>query len=121
MAFCGGRTDAPDNSGRADLKPIVYDSRLSATVKVKDAMSVKGLTARQGVALAGKPSGSDDLDNKFFVELTKAYDDTFADDTRSTFAYEEWALVQDAELKAIVKLYAGSKDDFLKEFASGKG
>ena len=114
MAFCGGRTDATETSGRSHLKPIIYDSRLSAVVKVKDAMSVKGLTARQGVALAGKPSGSDDLDNDFFFNLMMAHDDG----NQGMFGDEEWALVQDAELRAIMKLYAESKGDFLKEFTS---
>ena len=53
------------NSGRPHLEPVMYDSRLSAVVQVKDAMIVKGPPAGQGVALAGKSSGSNDLDSDF--------------------------------------------------------
>lgn len=114
MVFCGGRTDASDNSGRAHLKPIVYDSSIETTVKVKDTMNVKGLTASQGVALAGVPSGSDVLDNTFFLNLVKASNSG----SQGTFEDEEWALVQDAELKKIVESYAENKDLFRKEFTN---
>ena len=40
------------------------------------------------------------------------------DGNQGMFGDEEWALVRDAELRAIVNLYAESKGDFLKEFAS---
>mmetsp|Transcript_16013 Transcript_16013/g.34643 ORF Transcript_16013/g.34643 Transcript_16013/m.34643 type:complete len:711 (-) Transcript_16013:92-2224(-) len=113
MAFCGGRTDATDNN-RAHLKPIVYDSRLSAAVKYKDAISVQGLTFRQGVALAGIPSGSGDMDNEFFEDLMKAADEG----NQGTYTDKEWALVEDDELKTIVKLYAENMDEFMDEFTS---
>ena len=58
--------------GRVHLKSIVYNSRLvSAVVKVKDTVSVRGPTVRQGVALAGtNDSGKNYLDSKSFFEAS---------------------------------------------------
>lgn len=113
MAFCGGRTDGTE-SGRALLEPIVYDSRLSESVKYKDSLHVQGLTFRQGVALAGMPSGSDDMDNTFFGDLLKAADEG----EQGTYTDREWALVDDDELKEIVEVYAENSDEFMEEFSS---
>jgi catalase-peroxidase len=115
LTFCPGRNDATDKHGRDHLNPIIYDSRIEPTVRVKDAMTVKGLTAHQGVALAATPMGTDDLDNQHFIDLMKASDAG----EQGTINDDDWALVQDEELKAIVKLYAESKAAFLTEFASG--
>lgn len=113
MHFCGGRTDASDSSGRDRLEPVTYDSRLTTVVKVRDALSIQGLTARQGVALAGRPTGSSEMDNEFFVDLMEAHDSG----DKGSFTDEEWALVEDDELNAIVKLYAEVESEFLSEFA----
>lgn len=115
MSFCGGRVDAPDASARAHLQPIVYRSDLSAHVKVKDSMVVKGLTFKQGVALAGTPDGTETISNKFFIDLIAASD---AND-QGTFADDQFALVQDDELKAVVKLFAVDEGEFKREFVSG--
>lgn len=50
----------------------MYNSRLvSAVVKVKDTVSVRGPTVRQGVALAGtNDSGKNYLDSKSFFEAS---------------------------------------------------
>ena len=114
MSFCGGRVDAESASIRDHLKPIVYDSRLSAAVVIKDSMVVKGLTFRQGVGLAGIPTGSDDLSNKFFVDLIAAADNK----SQGSFTDDEYALVQDNELKSIIKLFAESEGEFKMELAS---
>eukprot|EP01083_Nonionella_stella_P074656 202585_1 len=126
MAFCGGRMDASDILGRNHLKPVIYDSRLSSVVKMKDAMYIQGLTLRQGVALAATPTGTGELDNTFFVELMEEYDgkEEASDfiNTERAYAFgvwgEDWALVDDDELRAISKLYAEDEDEFLSEFAS---
>lgn len=113
MAFCSGRTDAPENN-REFLKPIVYDSRLRNSVKVRDTMVVQGLSFRQGVALAGLPTNSEDLSNDFFQNLIKASDEGEQGD----FSDNEWALTEDEELRAIVKLYADNEEAFMAEFES---
>ena len=134
MAFCGGRTDADDISGRDHIKPVIYDSRLSAAEKAKDAMSILGLTTRQGVALAGLPSGTDELDNSYFIELMEAYDakndpvTTVLDNSffegiigtkrTSLFASAGLELLNDDEFRSIVSLYAANEDEFLSELAS---
>eukprot|EP00594_Rhizosolenia_setigera_P020522 CAMPEP_0178980578 /NCGR_PEP_ID=MMETSP0789-20121207/26574_1 /TAXON_ID=3005 /ORGANISM="Rhizosolenia setigera, Strain CCMP 1694" /LENGTH=303 /DNA_ID=CAMNT_0020671007 /DNA_START=322 /DNA_END=1229 /DNA_ORIENTATION=- len=56
IAFCGGRVDALEKTDL--LEPVVYDTRIDTTSIVKDRMAVKGLTPHQGVALEGKPTGS---------------------------------------------------------------
>lgn len=112
MDFCGGRTDAEDPSSRDDLKPVVYDSRLSAAVKAKDAMSIQGLTLSQGVALAGRPTGTDEADNSYFVELVELYES----EGEATTETDE-ALVQDEELFAFVKMYAKNEKKFKDELA----
>ena len=134
MAFCGGRTDAEDPSGRNRIKPVIYDSSLSAAEKAKDAMSIIGLTTRQGVALAGLPSGTDDLDNSYFIELMESYDakneavvtvldnsffEGIADTKRtSLFASAGQELLNDDEFRSIISLYAANEDEFLSELAS---
>ena len=60
------------------------------------------------------PSGSDDMDNTFFVNLIEASDSGIQGD----FTDEEWGLTEDGELKAIVKLYAVNKAEFMADFSS---
>jgi hypothetical protein len=51
--FCGGRSDAADGSGSAELAPRKYVN--GAKIAVPDNWAVAGLTPREGVALAGRP------------------------------------------------------------------
>lgn len=111
MAFCAGRTDASEKN-REFVKPIVYDTQLRNSVKVRDSMAVQGLSVRQGVALAGLPNKSEDLSNDFFMKLMKASDEG----NQGDFSHEEWALTEDEELRAIAKLYADNEEVFMAEF-----
>ena len=111
MAFCGGRTDATDGSDRDHLKPIVYDPQVAVIVTVRDSMQVKGLTARQGVALVGMPK-STVLTNTFFVELVAAY----VNGDQGDYTDDDFALVQDADFNAIVVEYAANEEAFMNEF-----
>eukprot|EP00956_Cyclotella_meneghiniana_P014405 scaffold21545_cov22-Cyclotella_meneghiniana.AAC.1 len=97
-------------------------------------MSILGLTTRQGVALAGLPSGTDELDNSYFIELMEAYDakndpvttvldnsffEGIADTKRtSLFASAGQELLNDDEFRSIISLYAANEDEFLSELAS---
>jgi hypothetical protein len=65
LPFCGGRVDAKDGSGSEGLAPRFYEP---AVVSIRDDMQVKGLTARQGVALAARPTGST-LSTQFFYRF----------------------------------------------------
>jgi catalase-peroxidase len=100
MAFCGGRVDAEDANGSDSLAPRVY---FPAVVSVRDDMQVKGLTAREGVALAGR----DSLSNQFYKDLKGS---------EGGFSAEELALIEDAEFSAIVAEYADNPETFLMEF-----
>jgi catalase-peroxidase len=102
MSFCGGRVDAEDASGSDSLAPRIY--RYSpAVVSVRDDMQVKGLTAREGVALAGR----DSLSSQFYVDLNEGNGD---------FSAEELALIEDDEFHAIVTEYAEEPATFFMEF-----
>lgn len=108
MSFCGGRVDALDGSGSINLEPRTYTPAL---VSIRDDMQVKGLSAREGVALAARPTTSTaKLSNQFFVDLLAA-------GAGSNFSEEEQALLE-GEFKPIVEEYAANNDLFLDEFAS---
>jgi catalase (peroxidase I) len=97
-------------------------------------MEVKGLTAKQMVALTGRPLADGTLTNDFFVLLSG--NDTFeqavkrvndgdseqfvavGSDPPAYVTAEEYALVQDPELKLIVEEYATEEAAFKSEFAS---
>jgi len=116
MKFCGGRTDASDGKGSEFLAPRKYEP---ATVSVRDDMEVKGLSARQMVALAGRPSDmGDEMSNNFFKMLLLETEDMAASSRSAKFAAEHFALVKDPEFKAIVQEYADDEEIFLDEFAS---
>jgi len=102
--FCGGRVDAEDGSGSEGLAPRVYSP---AVVSIRDDMAVKGLSAREGVALAGRTFGSA-FSNQFYKDLI-AGNGNFTDD--------ELALLED-EFKPIVEEYADDEETFKKEFAT---
>jgi catalase-peroxidase len=114
MAFCGGRVDAEDANGSDMLAPRKY---FPTVVSVRDDMQVKGLTAREGVALAGR----DSLSNKFFKDLEKSKagegdGDSEEEGDESDFSAEELALMDDDEFSAIVTEYAHDPDTFYTEF-----
>jgi catalase-peroxidase len=67
MPFCGGRTDATNADLSGVLAPRHY---VPATVSIRDDMEVKGLTAKQMVALAGRPLADGTLTNDLFVLLS---------------------------------------------------
>jgi hypothetical protein len=102
--FCGGRVDAEDGSGSEGLGPRVYDPPV---VSIRDDMEVKGLSAREGVALAGRAFGTT-FSNQFYKDLL-ANNGTFTDD--------ELALLED-EFQPIVEEYANDEETFKTEFAS---
>ena len=104
LTFCGGRVDAQDGSGSEGLAPRIYKP---AVVSIRDNMEVKGLTARQGVALAARPTGSK-LSNQFFIEL-------LAGD--GTFTAEESALLEGG-FESIVQEFAADEEAFMEVFAS---
>lgn len=107
MAFCGGRMDADHADDSEVLAPRTYTPVL---VSIKDDMQVKGLTAREGVALAGRPTNpSDTFTNKFYTDLMA---------NRDQFSEEEQALLDDADFAKIVAEYAGSEEVFLADFAT---
>ena len=54
MELCGGRVDAVDAEFTADLGP--RDFVKSATILLRDDISLKGLTLQEGVALFGRPT-----------------------------------------------------------------
>ena len=101
MNFCGGRVDADNANGSEILAPRHYEP---AVVSIRDDMQVKGLTAKQGVALAGRHA----LSNQFYKDLL-AGDGDFAD--------YELALLE-MEFKVIVEEFASDEDSFKNEFAS---
>ncbi len=94
--FCGGRVDAEDGSGSTNLEPRVYDPPV---VSIRDDMEVKGLSAREGVALAGRKFGSS-FSNKFYQDLLANSEGSTADES---------ALLEE-EFLPIVEEYAGNMD-----------
>jgi len=103
MKFCGGRVDATDAAGSEILAPRKYPD---AVVSIRDDMQVKGLSAREGVALAGRPTAAGDFTNQFFKDLKNGDGD---------FTEEELALLED-EFSAIVTEYATNEETFKTEF-----
>jgi hypothetical protein len=96
-------------------------------------MEVKGLTAKQMVALAGRSLADGTLTSDFFVLLSgntfeqavqRANDGdseqfvAVGSDPPVYVTAEEYALVQDPELKLIVEEYATEEAAFKSEFAS---
>jgi catalase-peroxidase len=130
MPFCGGRTDATNADLSGVLAPRHY---VPATVSIRDDMEVKGLTAKQMVALAGRPVSDGTLSNDLFVLLSgtqfeqavKRVNDgdseqflVVGSDPPAYVTAEEYALVQDPEFKLIVEEYAAEEAAFKSEFAS---
>jgi catalase (peroxidase I) len=102
--FCGGRVDAEDGSGSEGLAPRVYTPPV---VSIRDDMQVKGLSAREGVALAGRFFGPT-FSNQFYKDLLAG---------TGNFTTDEQALLED-EFKEIVEEYASDEEAFQKEFAT---
>jgi catalase (peroxidase I) len=145
MSFCGGRTDATDAESSDVLAPRHYEP---AVVSIRDDMEVKGLSAKQMVALAGRPMmGGDNatVTNNFFTQLvdldfeaaltqeeksegtgqnnygTNSSSKAFVSVGTGAPLYltaEEYALVQDPEFYKIVKEYAKDEASFKSQLAS---
>jgi catalase (peroxidase I) len=120
QAFCGGRVDAEDGSGSEGLAPRVYEPPV---VSIRDDMQVKGLSAREGVALAGRGFGST-FSNQFYKDLLAANGDSTSEEIakgllagNGDFTSDELALLE-GEFKPIVEEYANDEETFKKEFAS---
>ena len=101
--FCGGRVDAIDATVSEILAPRTYSPDV---VSIRDDMQVKGLTAREGVALAGRPTASVGFTNNFYKDLQVG---------NGNFSYEELALLED-EFGDIVSEYAEDVEIFMNEF-----
>lgn len=108
--FCGGRVDAEDGSGSEGLGPRVYDPPV---VSIRDDMEVKGLSAREGVALAGRGFGAT-FSNQFYKDLLADNGGFTAEN--GSFTDDELALLED-EFQPIVEEYAKDEETFKKEFA----
>ena len=103
MTFCGGRVDAFDAAGSDALAPRKYSP---AVASIRDDMQVKGLSAREGVALAGRPAVAGNFTNQFYKDLVAGEGD---------FTEEELALLED-EFGAIVNEYAENEGTFKSDF-----
>jgi catalase-peroxidase len=124
MTFCGGRVDAADAAFSENLEPRDYVS--SATVGVRDDFEVMGLTAKQGVALYGRPSSRYPELGSIFTALTtetfEEKDGMFAPAAGgggNSVTAKEYALVEDTEYKAIVEAFVADMAAFKTELAGG--
>lgn len=136
--FIGGRVDATDGSGVEHLAPRDYYK--SALVAVRDNMKVMGLSKYDAVALAGRPrspaqqkllgfKGSYTTDPSKFSNLyfklllnekwTKVSDKEYKAEGKDIYMLDtDVALLDDPELKAVVKVYAGNKYIFKQAFTT---
>jgi catalase (peroxidase I) len=123
VEFCGGRTDAEDGSGSEKLEPRLGWYK-PTTLAVTDNFAVKGLTLKEGVALAGRPveARSPMVSNELFIWLTE-YQFEGPDagvftqiDGNKTVTEEEYALYEDTDMRAIVQSYVDDEELFLNEF-----
>ncbi|GAB9476979.1 hypothetical protein Gpo141_00014037, partial [Globisporangium polare] len=134
--FLGGRVDALDGSGVDHLAPRDY--YVNASVAVRDNMKVMGLSKYDAVALAGRPrspaqqrllgfKGSYTTDpskfsNQYFKTLlqetwTKVSDHEYKANGKEIYMLDtDVALLGDADLKAVVTVYANSQGIFKQAF-----
>jgi len=110
LPFCGGYVDADAAHNGKDLSPRHYHEPL---ITILDDWQVKGLSLEEGVALSfrhevGAITG-------YLNKLVKAGENERVAN-RSRFSDAEIAMVQNDELKAIVKKFARNKKAFLKTF-----
>lgn len=146
VAFCGGRSDAKDGSGSKYLEPRISGDDIDA-VRLRDAMRVMGLSARDLVALTGgghslgkmhpERSGFEGswtatpttLDNSYFTALlTEQWDEiTVASTGKKQFKAKgkelymlksDLLLLFDSEFMAIAEDYASDKELFLQDFGA---
>jgi hypothetical protein len=138
--FCGGRSDARDGSGSAELAPRKYVN--GPKIAVPDNWAVAGLTPREGVALAGRPrpaalakvqgySGTWDttpatMDNAYYKLLLNtawrpAKSASGLEEYRSptsglVMTPEDLVIKNDPKLAAIAREYALDNGKWLAEF-----
>jgi catalase (peroxidase I) len=114
MKFCGGRVDVTDSQAEEQSRILAPREYSPLSLSIRDDMHVKGLTAREGVALAGRSA----LSKQFYVDLSATSSST-ATDIQGLFSDEELALLEDEELKQYVEEFATSDESvFLDAFAS---
>lgn len=123
MTFCGGRGDAENAAFSDNLAPRDYVA--SPTLAIRDNFDVMGLTARQGVALYGRPSSRyPELGSLFTALTTKTFEDPNTDEMfvpvggGSPVTEMEFALTQDTEYLAIVEAFVEDNISFKSELAS---
>lgn len=137
MNFKKGRTDATD--GKGSLKTLPRDYYLSPLIRVVDTIKIRGLTYEEGVALTGRRrsiflqqqrgfsgsySKSWDFDNSFFKLLLNSTWTPHGDREYKAvgvdnifISVDDYALLQDDSLKAIVARFANDEKAFKKAFA----
>jgi catalase-peroxidase len=101
LHFCGGRVDATGPVVDKDLAPRVYRDPL---VTILDDFLVKGLSMKQGVALASRQNVS----SKYYQALL---------DRSTPFDEYERAMLNDATLKGFVQEFAQDEASLLTTFA----
>ena len=123
MTFCGGRGDAENAAFSDNLAPRDYVA--SPTLAIRDNFDVMGLTARQGVALYGRPSSRyPELGSLFIALTTKTFEDPNADGMfvtvggGSPVTEMEFGLTEDTEYLAIVEAFVEDNISFKSELAS---
>lgn len=122
MPFCGGRVDADSAAFSENLAPRDYASPPRAAVR--DDFDVMGLTAKQGIALYGRPSDRYPKLGSLFTALTT---ETFEEADGmfkpagggNSVTTKEYALVEDAQYKAIVDEFAADMASFKEELSTG--
>jgi len=109
MDFCGGRVDATDGLGSMDALAPRYYNDTAQVLLVRDDMQVKGLSAKEGVALFARPKNSDEvLSNEYFVQLLAG---------EGEYDEYEMALLEE-EFLPIVEEFAGDDSKFKVIFRS---
>lgn len=136
IEFVGGRVDAKDGANVDQLEPrTYYPTSLAA---VRDDSKVRGLSAHEYVALAGRPRSAvqqqrsggkatvvtaTNLSNAFYKTLlenkwVKVSDDLYQAEGKNIFAdARDVALTWDSKYKAIVQLFASDEAIFKHVFA----
>ncbi|KAG2487014.1 hypothetical protein HYH03_014384 [Edaphochlamys debaryana] len=143
LKFCGGRSDAPaDEAPLPFVPPRQFDDKI---IEVRDNWAVKGLSPRDGVALAGRPrspsqqmrlgysgswtSASNKFDNLYFkVLLNEEWDNKTSsaglDEFRAVGKADVWmtprdlAIRWDPEFQAIAQEFAADNTAFRNAFAA---
>ena len=99
-SFCGGYVDADDAVGSDELAPRTYNTPY---ITIVDDWAVKGLTPQQGVSLFSAKS----VGSKYYENLLNGEGSVY-----------EQALVEDGDLKDIVRLFKDDESALLGAFSS---